>query len=386
MSLLEISSKTDKNGYRKFKLALLKIYSDDSIQNETGTEYNDNGITWLEKYCKANISTIEDMSLTVEFLDEERTEILGHGSTGEIKDGVPILKNATSIGHFKRGYITENNGEKLLIGEGLIDYMRYPDFVDSLKEKINDNEMIYGSVEIIPLKNNDSIEYLYGYKDKGRIPTNFEFSGYALLGGGVEPADNSARLLELANKRKGKESVKMMDEKTIGIITDTVKSAISECNSNSEKYENKITELNKSLSERDNKIEELNSKIETVEKALADLQEEHNKKCSEMDTFYEERETLLKELGELKAKARIDELEKATSDFSEKEKECVKKEIEEFKKDPNSIEIDSIVDKIYSEIGKSAKKKNVVSEQNSIDMFADIDDVTADDKEFSIYD
>lgn len=384
MSLLEISSKTDKNGYRKFKLALLKIYSDDSIQNETGTEYNDNGITWLEKYCKANISTIEDMSLTVEFLDEERTEILGHGSTGEIKDGVPILKNATSIGHFKRGYITENNGEKLLIGEGLIDYMRYPDFVDSLKEKINNGENIFGSVEIIPVSGNSTIEYLYGYKKKGRIPTEFEFSGYAILGGGVEPADKSATILEVANKKESEE--KDMDEKTIGIIVDTVKSAISECNSKSEKFENKISELNSTIEEKDSKISELNSTVETVQKALEDLQKEYSTFQDKQQTYWAEREALEKELGELKAKARIDELEKATSDFSEKEKECVKKEIEEFKKDPNSIEINSIVDKIYSEIGKSAKKKNVVSEQNSIDMFADIDDVTANDKEFSIYD
>lgn len=384
MNLFEIAQKAEKNGYKKFKLVLAEIYPDDCVVNEAGTLYNDNGITWLKKYCEQNIGSIKDTTLAVDFLDDEKTEATGHGATGIIKDGIPIL-SAECVGHFNNGYIVEENEKTLLVGEGYLDYMRYHDFIDNLIEKLKNGETIYGSVEFISKKGNKEIQYLYGYKDLGRIPTEFEFSGYAILGCGVEPADKSAALLELSSKKESEEE--KMDEKTIALITDSVKNTIIETNSNNKKLEDKISELNEIVVGKDNKIAELNKEIETVNKALEDLKKEQ-------DTYWEERSALEKELGELKAKARIDKLNKELEPFTEDEQKCAEKEINEFKADPMKceIEINSIVEKIYAEMGKKSKEqanKNHIAEQNSkteCNIFGDVDDVTPSETKFNIFD
>lgn len=382
--MLEISSKTNKNGYKKFKLVLAEIFPDDSVVNGVGTLYNDNGITWLRNSCEKNLKTLEDASLTVEFVDEEKVDILGHGQTGELRDGIPILSNATTIGHFKRGYIQETDNKTLLIGEGVLDWMRYPDFIDSLQSRLEE-ETIFGSVEIVKSGDNSAIKYLYGYKEFGRIPDEFEFSGYALLGCGVEPADKSATLLEVASKNKESEELKVMDEKTLGMITDTVKSAINECNSTSESYEKQISELNSVVAGKEAKIVELNATVEQVQKALDDMEKERN-------AYWAEREALEKELGVLKAKARLGELNSALEGFTDEEKNYAKEEIEKFNESPLTSEINTIVNKIYSEIGKASKEqvsKQKTAEQNSkkveIDIFGDIDDIKTEKDDIDIF-
>ena len=193
MKLFEINNKQEKKtGYKRFKLILAEIYDKSCIVDETGTKYNDNGITWIDEYVENVKDTLIGSSVTVEFADDSKTDILGHGETGQYKDGVPLLSNATTIGHFDKAYIdevTDDDGEakKVFVGEGTLDYMRYSDCIDLLSEKLSNNETIYGSVEIVRTENNPALVYLYGYKDIGRIPTEFEFSGYALLGWGVQP-------------------------------------------------------------------------------------------------------------------------------------------------------------------------------------------------------
>ena len=48
------SKKKGENGKRKFKMILYKIFPDSVIdtEHEVGTEYNGNGITWIEEYCR----------------------------------------------------------------------------------------------------------------------------------------------------------------------------------------------------------------------------------------------------------------------------------------------------------------------------------------------
>ena len=179
MRVLELSNKEDKDGRRRVKVILHEIYKDKS-------QHNKNGITWLEEYCKNNLDSVKGISITCEFINDERTEILGHGETG-IVDGVPILENATMIGVLERGYIddivVDGESKRALIGEGYIDAMRYKNFVDVLEEKIKANETIFGSVEIIGLKENGNrIKYLNGYQEIGRIPTEYRYSGFAILG------------------------------------------------------------------------------------------------------------------------------------------------------------------------------------------------------------
>ncbi len=393
MKLIEINSKQDKKtGYKRFKLILAEVYGKSCIVDETGTKYNDNGITWIDEYVENVKDTLIGSSVTVEFADESKTDILGHGETGQYKDGVPLLSNATTIGHFDKAYIdeiTDDDGKtkKVFIGEGALDYMRYSDCIDLLSEKLSNNETIHGSVEIVRTENNSAIVYLYGYKDIGRIPTEFEFSGYALLGCGVRPSDHTASLLELNNKKNDiKEDSITMDEKTLGIITDSVKACIAECNSKNGEFESKIAELNSALETKMNENANLSDEIAKLQKAIQDLE-------AEREGFWVEKDALEKELGELKAKQRLAELNSALEGFTDEQKEYAKAEIDAFNADPVKLEINSITAKIYEGIGKATvasenKKAKVLAEQNSkkVDIFADIDDIsTSNDDDGSIY-
>lgn len=393
MKLFEINNKQEKKtGYKRFKLILAEIYDKSCIVDETGTKYNDNGITWIDEYVENVKDTLIGSSVTVEFTDDSKTDILGHGETGEYKDGVPLLSNATTIGHFDKAYmdeVTDDDGEtkKVFVGEGTLDYMRYSDCIDLLSEKLSNNETIYGSVEIVRTENNPALVYLYGYKDIGRIPTEFEFSGYALLGCGVQPSDHTASLLELNNKNnKNEEEIITMDEKTLGMITDSIKATISECNSKNEEFESKITELNSALEIKTNENNDLSDKIEKLQKAIQDME-------TEREGFYAERDALEKELGTLKAEKRLAEMNAALANFTDEQKEYAKAEIEAFNADPIKSEINSITAKIYEGIGKATiasetEKAKVLAEQNSkkIDIFADVDDTsTNSNDDGSIY-
>lgn len=393
MKLFEINQKQEeKTGYKRFKLVVAEVYDSSCIVDEAGTQYNDNGITWIDKYVEAAKETLVDSSVTVEFADDTKTDILGHGEIDEYKDGVPIFKNATIIGHFDKAYlseITENEDgiditKKVLIGEGTLDYMRYSDCIDLLSEKLSNDETIYGSVELIRTKENEGIVYLYGYKDKGRIPTEFEFSGFSILGGGVMPADCKSTLLEL--NKKDKEDT--MDEKTLGIITDSVKACIAECNNKSAEYESKITELNEVVEAKVTENTELNDKIEKLTKALADMQ-------AERDSYWQQVEVIEKELAELKVEKRLAEMNSAIAEFTDEQKAFAEAEIKAFEADPIKSEINSITSKIYEEIGKaavsSAKKaeKERIAELNSkntnIDIFSDLDVKHDKDEDESIF-
>ena len=393
MKLFEINQKQEeKTGYKRFKLVVAEVYDSSCIVDEAGTQYNDNGITWIDEYVEAAKETLVDSSVTVEFADDTKTDILGHGEIDEYKDGVPIFKNATIIGHFDKAYlseITENEDgidttKKVLIGEGTLDYMRYSDCIDLLSEKLSNDETIYGSVELIRTKENEGIVYLYGYKDKGRIPTEFEFSGFSILGGGVMPADCKSTLLEL--NKKDKEDT--MDEKTLGIITDSVKACIAECNNKSAEYESKITELNEVVETKTAENTELNDKIEKLTKALADMQ-------AERDSYWQQVEVIEKELAELKVEKRLAEMNSAIAEFTDEQKAFAEAEIKAFEADPIKSEINSITSKIYEEIGKaavsSAKKaeNERIAELNSkntnIDIFSDLDVKHDKDEDESIF-
>lgn len=393
MKLFEINNKQEKKtGYKRFKLILAEIYDKSCIVDETGTKYNDNGITWIDEYVENVKDTLIGSSVTVEFADDSKTDILGHGETGQYKDGVPLLSNATTIGHFDKAYIdevTDDDGEakKVFVGEGTLDYMRYSDCIDLLSEKLSNNETIYGSVEIVRTENNPALVYLYGYKDIGRIPTEFEFSGYALLGCGVQPSDHTASLLELNNKNnKNEEEIITMDEKTLGMIADSIKATISECNSKNEEFESKITELNSALEIKTNEVNSLTEKVSELEASLATAK-------SEVEAISAEKNTLVDELNSVKVEQKKSELNTALAGFTDEQKEYAKAEIEAFNADPIKSEINSITAKIYEGIGKAtiaseAEKAKIIAGQNSkkIDIFADVDDTsTNSNDDGSIY-
>ena len=102
MKKFELSSQQNKDGMRDIRIVLHEIYPESTFSTDgTGSQTNTNGIAWREKWTKANKDTIADKSIRVEFLDEERTEIWGHGATDFGADNIPHFENATVIGHFK---------------------------------------------------------------------------------------------------------------------------------------------------------------------------------------------------------------------------------------------------------------------------------------------
>ena len=50
MKLFEINQKQEeKTGYKRFKLVVAEVYDSSCIVDEAGTQYNDNGITWIDE-------------------------------------------------------------------------------------------------------------------------------------------------------------------------------------------------------------------------------------------------------------------------------------------------------------------------------------------------
>lgn len=355
MALFELSSKKYKNGRRPFIAALYELQPPECVVDDIGTKYNKNGITFLEEYAKEALDSIKDMSVRVAFIDEDRTMISDHGDTG-IEDGLPLFNDATNIGHFTEGYIdtVEINGEskRCVLGKGFLDEMAYHPFIKTLEENLQNGYNVEGSIEIYRTESNDTIVYKNGWRETGRIPTEYIHSGWDLV---MSPADPSSMLLELNNSNLNKEETEPM-EFNMEEIKSVIQSTITELNNKNEEFDSQIAELNSTIAQKDSelaekeeKIVELNATVEQVQKALADLE-------AERTSYWAEREALEKQLGELRAKERLGELNSAIKDFTEEEKKYAEVEINSFNEKPLDGDINAIVSKIYEGIGIASKK------------------------------
>ena len=384
MAIFELSSKKYKNGRRPFVATLYELQPPECVVDNVGTKYNKNGITFLEEYASKYLDSIKDMSVRVEFIDDDRTMILGHGETG-IEDGLPLFNNATTVGHFIEGYIddVEINGEtkRCVCGKGYLDEMAYQPFIKSLEEQINNGSSVDGSIEIYRTENNEAIVYLDGWHDKGRIPTEYIHSGWDFV---LCPADESSTLLELNNSKNKKEEQQKMDEKE---LKELIQTTISETNSKNDELNAQIAELNSQIEAKDNTISELNASVEQLQATIDKMEADHR-------TYWEEREILEKELAKAKVAEKLAELDSALSEFNEKEKECASEDIKQLtanlnacknednacgdkkteldacKKELNNAtsEINAIVDKICRNIVANQKKAEAeakIVEQNS---------------------
>ena len=384
MAIFELSSKKYKNGRRPFTAVLYELQPPESVVDDVGTKYNKNGITFLEEYASKQLDSIKDMSVTVSFLDEERTMIYDHGDTDlslEESD-IPKFENATVIGHFTEGYIDDvvidGESKRCVLGKGIIDEMRYPAFVETLETELSEGMAVNGSIEIFRPKGHKTIVYKNGCIPKGRIPVNYIHSGWAMV---INPSDVNSTLLELNSQNQNKEE-KQMDEKT---MRDVIVNAITETNSKNDALNATITELNSTIESKDAEIVELNATVEQVKKALADLE-------AERESYWAEKDALVKELGELKAKARIGELNSAIEGFSDEEKKYAETEINSFNEDPINGDVNAIVSKIYAGIGQASKETEKAAEQNSanneteLDIFSEINSVEdAEDEDVNIF-
>lgn len=396
MATFELSSKKYKSGRRTFTATLYELQPPDCVVDDVGTKYNKNGITFLEEYASKTLDSIEDMSVRVEFIDEERTMIAGHGETGIIND-MPVFENATVVGHFTKGYIDDvvidGESKRCVCGKGYLDEMCYPGFVAALEENLNNGISIDGSIEIYKAKGNDAIIYKKGWIEKGRIPTEYVHSGWDMV---ISPADPASTLLELNNQNKEEDKMDFNMDEVKSVITKT----ITELNekdathaSEIQKLNDQISELNSQIenktseiSEKDGTIAELNASVEQLKKAIADME-------SERETWWKEREILENELAKAKVAEKLAELDDAMGEFNEAEKEVAKddiaelqKKIEECKKKEELCEVTSEINSIKSKICMAIvekqkadeKEKAKISEQNSKEEKVDIEDIFAE--------
>jgi len=180
------------------KMSALEIYPDNS-------QYNLNGITWLKEYIEINIDSAIGCPFVVSWLDEEAGIPSDHG-TMTVNDDGSIAFDGDTVGSVQDAYIgqVEIDGEMkdALIFKGYLYNQRYPTFVQWLKDSIANGENIKGSIEINGKGGNTSIVYFDGATNEdgtpkmGRIPTEFDFSGLAILYI-VQPSDNTSQVIEI---------------------------------------------------------------------------------------------------------------------------------------------------------------------------------------------
>ena len=374
----ELSSKKYKNGRRKFTAVLYKLQPPESVIDGVGTQYNKNGLTFLEEYSSAQLDSIKDMSVTVSFLDEERTQILDHGFTEmNTEDGLPTFDNATTVGHFTKGYIddVEINGEmvRCVIGDGFLDEMRYHAFIEKLDEDLANGNSIEGSIEIYRDENHETIVYANGYREKGRIPQYFIHSGWAMV---MNPADTNSQLLEL-NENQNKEEKNKMDENK---IIEVIQKAITETNSVKADSEAKIAELNSQIEAKDTEIKELNEAKEVAETNAS----EKDSKIAELEA---ENAKLKEELAACKKKELCSAFDEKLAVYTDEQKACVESEINSYKENPMEGDADAIISKICVNIVAKQMEDAKVAEQNSakeddkVDIFSEVNSAEEEENE-----
>ena len=361
--IFELSNDRQIAGRRKIKLILHEIYPSRDI-------WQTNGISWDETYTAQNLESVSNMSLCVEFLSEERRLPYGHGLT-EIRDNMPYLEDATVVGHCEKGYIAdvEIDGEtkKVLVAEGYIDEMRYPKFVAWLQEKMK-TDGVKGSVEIVGRPEYENrIIYDGGWKEKGRVPQIYDYSGYAILG--IRPADDTAIVMELNNKLEENKEDTIMDEKIMGQFVELVKTSvnqtITELNNKSEEYEGKISELNGQLAAKDAEIAELNEKLSAAQADVAAKDQTIEAQNTELNSLKDTN-------AALETEKKLAELNSALSEFSAEEQALAQAEIDAFKADPNSVELNSITSKICVEMVRKNKEAHTNEQNSAPDIFGGV--------------
>lgn len=377
--IYEISNETTVTGRRHIKVVLHEIHPDSS-------HYQENGISWDERYVTDNLKSAIGMSIVAEFLTDDRDIPYGHGMTDIREDNMPLFEDATMVGHFDRVYIDnmEIDGveRRVLVAEGTLDEMRYPKFVAWLKENMEDGT-VKGSVEIVGKPEHEGhIIYSGGWKEHGRVPQIYDYSGYAILS--IKPADEAAVVMELNNKKTGiSEEETNMDEKLKNELITAISGALSETNSKWDEYwakvqakEAEITQLQADIKAKEAEIAQLRADLEAEQAARALAENgltEANAKVEAAEKELTEANAKIGDMADNQARA---ELNAALAGYTDEQKEVAKAEIEAFNEKPGSVEINTIVGKICTEIVRTSREAQV-SEQNSadqIDVFGAVED------------
>lgn len=406
--LFEISSETARGGKRPIKLILHRIM-------DSPDDYQRNGISWKEEYVVEAAKRIAPAEITVEYIRKgitaDETEIAGHGyMKEEIEDADGNLmprfsEDSESVGSIVKAYVTDVELDgvmtRVLMADGVIYEHRHRGLVDWLKQNVPLGTVM-GSVEIVGTPENDNqIVYEDGYKEYGRVPMQYEYAGYAILSASVPPADEACYILEVNEKEENS-----MDESKIRELVEEIKGELhavydknteltSELNSANEQKDAKVSELE----EANAKVQNLEAALEQVKAELASYREEEAKLWEENEKKWSDlcaqKDILEKEIAEYKVKERLSELESALKPFTEEQKAMAAEQIEAYKADPMTHEVNSIVNEIYAGIGKQAmeakkEEESHVGEQNSNthdinDIFSEIVNENKTPEEGSIF-
>ena len=379
--ILEMSTRMSKGGRKRIRMVLLTIHEDG--------EMNKNGITWEEQNVLNNLESIKNIPICATFLNEDKTILFDHGYTEtiELDEGKsePLFNNSEVIGTIEKAKIEdlEIDGEmrRVLVGYGYLYCQRYFALCEKLIEEIA-NSSVKSSIEIMGKdENNSKIVYDGGYKEKGRKPSSFDFSATCLLG--VEEADDSCYVIEIAQEQKKEEIV--MNEKE---MRDVIIAAITETNSKNDELTKTINELNSAIADKDTQIADLSAKVEANATADADKDakiEELKGKIAELEA----------KLDECKKAEQNSALDKALEAFTETEQKYAESEINAFRENPIAGNVDVVVNAINAGIGKAVKAAEadaMVAEQNSakedadLDIFSEVNSVEdTDDSDVNIF-
>ena len=375
--ILEINKRISKGGRKNIRMVLLTIH-------EEG-EMNRNGITWVEQYVLDNLESIKGIPICATFLDEDKEDLYDHGytETVESEDGKsePLFLNSESVGVIEDAKIEviEIDGEtkKVLVGYGYIFCQRYPNLCEKLE-----SSKVKSSIEIMGTDENDrKIIYDGGYKEKGRKPMVFDFTGTCLLG--VLEADENCYVLEVAENKNKEEKLNMDENKIIEVI----QKAITETNAVKADTETKIAELNSQIEAKDAEIKEANEAKEVAENNAS----EKDSKIAELEA---ENAKLKEELAACKKREACEAFDAMLVNYTDDEKKCVESEINAYKENPLDGNADEIISKICRNIVENQKKaeadakiaeQNEAKENETIDIFSEVNSDGEKDEDTNIF-
>ena len=375
--ILEINKRISKGGRKNIRMVLLTIH-------EEG-EMNRNGITWVEQYVLDNLESIKGIPICATFLDEDKEDLYDHGytETVESEDGKsePLFLNSESVGVIEDAKIEviEIDGEtkKVLVGYGYIFCQRYPNLCEKLE-----SSKVKSSIEIMGTdENNRKIIYDGGYKEKGRKPMVFDFTGTCLLG--VLEADENCYVLEVAENKNKEEKLNMDENKIIEVI----QKAITETNAVKADTETKIAELNSQIEAKDAEIKEANEAKEVAENNVS----EKDSKIAELEA---ENAKLKEELAACKKREACEAFDAMLVNYTDDEKKCVESEINAYKENPLNGNADEIISKICRNIVENQKKaeadakiaeQNEAKENETIDIFSEVNSDGEKDEDTNIF-
>ena len=375
--ILEINKRISKGGRKNIRMVLLTIH-------EEG-EMNRNGITWVEQYVLDNLESIKGIPICATFLDEDKEDLYDHGytETVESEDGKsePLFLNSESVGVIEDAKIEviEIDGEtkKVLVGYGYIFCQRYPNLCEKLE-----SSKVKSSIEIMGTdENNRKIIYDGGYKEKGRKPMVFDFTGTCLLG--VLEADENCYVLEVAENKNKEEKLNMDENKIIEVI----QKAITETNAVKADTETRIAELNSQIEAKDAEIKEANEAKEVAENNAS----EKDSKIAELEA---ENAKLKEELAACKKREACEAFDAMLANYTDDEKKCVESEINAYKENPLDGNADEIISKICRNIVENQKKaeadakiaeQNEAKENETIDIFSEVNSDEEKDEDTNIF-